>query len=72
MRVQMGHRHRRHSRTGDWTHNRLEVRTGMMNPQIEKVVDRLLQSYSTYYDIETCDDQDLVAKASFHSRGEKS
>lgn len=43
----------------------------MMNPEIEKVVDRLLQSYSTYYDIETCDDQDLVAKASFHSRGEK-
>ena len=43
----------------------------MMNPEIEKVVDRLLQSYSTYYDIKTCDDRDLIAKAFFHSRGEK-
>ena len=43
----------------------------MMDPEIGVIVDRLLRSYSTYYDIETCDGQDLVARACFHSRGEK-
>lgn len=43
----------------------------MMDPEIRVRVDRLLQSYSAYYDVEECDERDLVAKARFHSRGEK-
>lgn len=43
----------------------------MMDPEIRGRVDRLLQSYSAYYDVEECDERDLVAKARFHSRGEK-
>ena len=43
----------------------------MMDPEIRERVDRLLQSYSAYYDVEECDEQGLVAKARFHSRGEK-
>ena len=43
----------------------------MMDRGIEETVDRLLLSYSTYYDVERCCDGDLVARAFFHSRGEK-
>lgn len=43
----------------------------MMDPDVRGRVDRLLQSYSVYYDVEGCDEWDLVARASFHSRGEK-
>ena len=34
------------------------------------MIDHLLQSYSIYYDIETCNDRDLVAKAFFLSASE--
>ena len=34
-------------------------------------VDRLTRSYSGYYDVSPCDEGDLVARAEFHSRGEK-
>ena len=43
----------------------------MMDRGIEETVDRLLLSYSTSYDVERCCDGDLVARAFFHSRGEK-
>lgn len=43
----------------------------MMDPEIRGRVDRLLETYSVYYDVETCEEGDLVAKACFHSRGEK-
>ena len=42
-----------------------------MDPEIRGRVDRLLETYSVYYDVETCEEGDLVAKACFHSRGEK-
>ncbi len=42
-----------------------------MDPETKGLVDRLLQSYSTYYDVETCEEGDLVARACFHARGEK-
>ena len=42
-----------------------------MDPETRGRVDRLLETYSVYYDVETCEEGDLVAKACFHSRGEK-
>ena len=42
-----------------------------MDPETRGRVDRLLKTYSVYYDVETCEEGDLVAKACFHSRGEK-
>ena len=43
----------------------------MIDRKVEAAVDRLLRAYSAYYDVERCHDGNLVAKAFFHSRGEK-
>lgn len=42
-----------------------------MEPDVRATVDRLIQSYSGYYDVDPCEEGDLVARAEFHSRGEK-
>ena len=47
----------------------MAVRT--MGLDVGAAVDRLMQSYSGYYDVSPCDEGDLVARAEFHSRGEK-
>ncbi len=43
----------------------------MMDSELRELVDSVLRSYSVYYDVEECDEGDLVARAGFHSRGEK-
>ena len=42
-----------------------------MERDVGAAVDRLMRSYSGYYDVSPCDEGDLVARAEFHSRGEK-
>ena len=42
-----------------------------MEQDARAAVDRLIRSYSGYYNVSPCDEGDLVARAEFHSRGEK-
>lgn len=43
----------------------------MIPENLRRGTDLLLESYSRYYDVERCDEDDLFARAEFHSRGEK-